>query len=51
MAEPGTQIARLLSIMAQLRNPDGVRPTRWDVRGAGLCLSGMAVIMFGPRHA
>ncbi|TBV71436.1 YnfA family protein [Pseudoxanthomonas winnipegensis] len=30
---------------------DGVRPTRWDVLGAGLCLSGMAVIMFGPRHA
>ncbi|MDQ1119610.1 MULTISPECIES: YnfA family protein [Pseudoxanthomonas] len=30
---------------------DGVRPTRWDVLGAGLCLCGMAVIMFGPRHA
>ena len=30
---------------------DGVRPTRWDVLGAGLCLCGMAVIMFGSRHA
>ncbi|RZZ90853.1 MULTISPECIES: nucleoside triphosphate pyrophosphohydrolase [Pseudoxanthomonas] len=29
MAEPGTQIARLLSIMAQLRNPDGGCP--WDL--------------------
>ena len=30
---------------------DGVRPTRWDLLGAALCLSGMAVIMFAPRHA
>ena len=30
---------------------DGVRPTRWDVFGAGLCLAGMAVIMFAPRNA
>jgi small multidrug resistance family-3 protein len=29
---------------------DGIRPTRWDVLGACLCLGGMAVIMFGPRH-
>jgi len=28
---------------------DGVRPTRWDVLGACLCLAGMAVIMFAPR--
>jgi small multidrug resistance family-3 protein len=30
---------------------DGVRPTRWDLLGAALCLAGMAVIMFAPRHA
>ena len=30
---------------------DGVRPTRWDLLGATLCLSGMAVIMFAPRPA
>ncbi len=30
---------------------DGVRPTRWDVLGAGLCLCGMAVIMFAPRSS
>lgn len=29
---------------------DGIRPTRWDVFGACLCLCGMAAIMFGPRH-
>ena len=28
---------------------DGVRPTRWDLLGAVLCLAGMAVIMFAPR--
>ena len=30
---------------------DGITPSRWDVLGAGLCLLGMAVIMFGPRAA
>ena len=29
----------------------GVRPTRWDLLGVGLCLAGMAVIMFAPRQA
>lgn len=28
----------------------GMRPTRWDLLGAGLCLTGMAVIMFAPRQ-
>ena len=30
---------------------DGVRPTRWDLSGAALCLAGMAVIMFAPSSA
>lgn len=30
---------------------DSVKPTRWDLLGAGLCLAGMAVIMFSPRAA
>lgn len=30
---------------------DAVKPTRWDLLGAGLCLLGMAVIMFAPRTA
>ncbi|KAF1685023.1 hypothetical protein B1992_13485 [Pseudoxanthomonas broegbernensis] len=29
---------------------DGVRPSRWDLFGAALCLAGMAVIMFAPRQ-
>ena len=28
---------------------DGFRPDRWDLVGAGLCLVGVAVIMFVPR--
>jgi len=29
---------------------DGHRPHRWDVGGASLCLIGVALIMFAPRH-
>ena len=28
---------------------EAVKPTRWDLLGARLCLLGMAVIMFSPR--
>ena len=28
---------------------DGFRPDRFDVIGAGLCLAGVAVIMYAPR--
>ncbi|MHC0430400.1 YnfA family protein [Streptomyces sp. O3] len=28
---------------------DGYRPDRWDVAGALICLTGMAVIMYAPR--
>ena len=28
---------------------DGFRPDRYDYLGAGVCLVGVAVIMFGPR--
>ena len=30
---------------------DGIRPSRCDLFGVGLCLAGMAVIMFAPRSA
>ena len=29
---------------------DGLRPTRWDVLGAGVALFGMVIIVLGPRH-
>jgi small multidrug resistance family-3 protein len=28
---------------------EGMRPDRWDVIGAAICLVGAAVIVFGPR--
>ncbi|BDU01083.1 hypothetical protein IFM12276_41110 [Nocardia sputorum] len=30
---------------------DGFRLDRWDVTGALICLIGVAVIMYAPRHA
>lgn len=30
---------------------ENVRPDRWDVVGAGICLLGAAIILFAPRHA
>ncbi len=29
---------------------DGIRPSRWDWLGVGLCLAGMSVIMLVPTH-
>ncbi|WP_342658793.1 YnfA family protein [Sphingomonas sp. NY01] len=29
---------------------EGVRPDRWDLAGAALCLIGAAVIFFGPHR-
>ncbi|HVQ98207.1 MAG TPA: YnfA family protein [Mycobacterium sp.] len=29
---------------------DAFRPDRWDVIGAFICLAGVAVIMYAPRH-
>ena len=28
---------------------DGFKPDRWDVWGAGICLVGVAIIMYAPR--
>lgn len=30
---------------------EGLRPDRWDLIGAAICLLGAAVILFGPRAA
>ena len=30
---------------------EGAKPDRWDLIGAAICLSGAAVILFGPRAA
>ena len=30
---------------------EGMRPDRWDLAGAALCLSGVVLILWGPRGA
>jgi len=30
---------------------DGIRPTVWDLTGAAVAITGMAIIMFAPRQA
>jgi small multidrug resistance family-3 protein len=30
---------------------DGVRPDVWDLAGSAVAISGMFLILFGPRHA
>jgi small multidrug resistance family-3 protein len=30
---------------------EGIRPDRWDVTGAAVCLAGAAIILFGSRPA
>ncbi|MDV3458257.1 YnfA family protein [Sphingomonas sp. HF-S4] len=30
---------------------EGLRPDRWDVAGAAICLLGAGIILFGPRAA
>jgi small multidrug resistance family-3 protein len=30
---------------------DGYRPDRWDVVGALLCIAGVMLMMYAPRHA
>jgi small multidrug resistance family-3 protein len=37
------------SAVAWLWLVDGVRPTTWDIVGSLVAISGMAIIMFGPR--
>ncbi|MFO1060355.1 MAG: YnfA family protein [Dongiaceae bacterium] len=37
--------------LAWLWAVEGVRPDRWDLLGAAICLAGAAVILLGPRAA
>lgn len=39
----------ILASLLWLWAAEGVRPDRWDVIGAGLCLAGALVIVLGPR--
>lgn len=39
----------ILSALVWLWIAEGVRPDRWDVIGAGICLLGAPVVLWGPR--
>jgi small multidrug resistance family-3 protein len=39
----------ILSALVWLWLVEGVRPDRWDLLGALICLAGAAVILLGPR--
>lgn len=39
----------IASSLAWLRVVEGVRPDRWDLIGAAVCLAGAGLILFGPR--
>lgn len=39
----------IVASLAWMRAVESVRPDRWDVSGAALCLAGAAIILFGPR--
>lgn len=39
----------IVSAVLWLWLAEGVRPDRWDMVGAAICLVGAAIILFGPR--
>lgn len=39
----------IVASLAWLWRVEGLRPDRWDLTGAAICLVGAAVIVFGPR--
>ena len=41
----------IMSALLWLWAAEGVRPDRWDLSGAALCLVGAAVILFAPHRA
>jgi small multidrug resistance family-3 protein len=40
----------ILASLAWLWAAEGVRPDRWDLLGASICLAGAALILFAPRN-
>jgi len=41
----------IVASLAWLWAVEGLRPDRWDVAGAAICLCGAAVILWAPRAA
>ena len=41
--------AYIVSALGWLWVAEGVKPDRWDLVGASVCLAGAAIILWGPR--
>ncbi|WP_232478854.1 YnfA family protein [Roseomonas rosulenta] len=41
----------ILASLAWMWGMEGLRPDRWDVIGAALCIAGAAIILLAPRTA
>lgn len=41
----------IVASLAWLWTVEGLRPDRWDLGGAALCIAGAAMILLGPRSA
>lgn len=41
----------IMAALTWLWAVEGVRPDRWDILGAAVCLVGAGIILFGPRSA
>lgn len=41
----------IVASLLWLWSVEGIRPDRWDVIGAAVCLLGAGVVLFGPRTA
>ncbi|MFT5577423.1 MAG: small multidrug resistance family-3 protein [Paraglaciecola psychrophila] len=41
----------IVAALIWLWTVDGIKPSLWDISGAGLALLGMAIIMFAPSNA
>jgi small multidrug resistance family-3 protein len=41
----------IVASLGWLWSAEGVRPDRWDVAGATICLIGAGIILFAPRSA
>lgn len=40
----------IVAALGWLSSVEGLKPDRWDLTGALICLVGAAVILFGPRE-
>lgn len=41
----------IVASLVWLWSAEGLRPDRWDITGAAICLAGAAVILYAPRAA